>query len=460
MSRRKAVPLLAIMIVVSSLSGCRGSVSPELIQQVQEQLQIGNSRKALDLFAGLGRLDAESHYLKAVALEDLERRDAAESEIALALKQEPNDPKYRGFQLRLRLFGGDREAIDQLIELHRQHESSGAASLFAVFARQANAMQFTAQGKVQGAQAQNERELDALKTALVLAAEIPEFQRELIQLALSHRLPAEAVRLIARLRELDPDNTGFARQHISALLLNQQLDAALKESESLFRRNPKSLGAAQTLSTVLSQSEANADHDRMFDEVLRAFPIDNAIVPQYALYLTRSGRLDQAGDVIDNAISRQKEKDERQRLIQLAIALPLEAVGVAAEERANRASERLKKYGSEITKPILVTYYEGRILYLRGKSQEALEKMKQVLAEEKNEAGRLRPFGQEALQWIRRIMADGLVDEQLKKAIEAIESVQNPGQTAPAEKPSDKSGGEKETPATDAEQDKNVQQPQ
>ena len=83
-----------------------------------------------------------------------------------------------------------------MIELHSKYASMAEVSLFGVYGFQSKAILLMANGKPEAANYHQERKLDALDTALTLAAEMPELTPELLMFAIQENKHREALSLI------------------------------------------------------------------------------------------------------------------------------------------------------------------------------------------------------------------------------------------------------------------------
>ena len=92
------------------------------------------------------------------------------------------------------------------------------------------------------------------------------------------------------------------------------------------------------------------------------------------------------------------------------ITIPIEA------GFAGLAEAELNRYRNQIQDEQLVTFYEGRILFLQKRYGDAVEKMASIVEAQRWEIGGARNLASEALKWIRQIQNDEMINLQLQKA--------------------------------------------
>ena len=114
------VPLaICGLLLLAVLSGCGGDRLSPAALAARKALQFERAQEALDKLSAEPVDDTlEGHYLRAIALERLERLEAANAEAKIAVDRAPKNPKYQGLVLRLKLFAGEITAIEPLLELH------------------------------------------------------------------------------------------------------------------------------------------------------------------------------------------------------------------------------------------------------------------------------------------------------------------------------------------------------
>ena len=191
------------------------------------------------------------------------------------------------------------------------------------------------------------------------------------------------------------------------------MDDAAALAEVLYKETDASLQGAEYFAAVLSQTTENEHRDQLFSKMIDRFPRSTLVVSKYAIYLTRSGRLPAAQKQLEDAIARQTDKEERESLAFVSITMPLEVNAPSVAE------EYLRKHRKYLQDELLVDFFEARILYLRKQYGDAVRKMMHIVSESKNKEGGSRVFATEALTWVRRILAEKVMTNQLDKAIDA-----------------------------------------
>lgn len=407
--------LTLLSIIAVSLWGCsQAEFYQQKVDTARRHLQLSEDQAALDVLSVTNDSKAtpEYHYLKAVTLERLGRNEAATAEIARAIKTEPDNPKYKGFELKLKMFARDRASVDQLLQLNDQFASVGPVALYATFAFQAKAILLEGENKPKAADFHTQRKRQTLETALTLAKDMPEYHRDLIVFALQNQKLDEALKLINGILELDPKSITGRNQKIQTLMLLKQPDKAVSIAKQLYEEGGKRVAGAEAYATILSATSQTAEHDAAFSDLRQELPFNPTIITKYAGYLTRAGHLLKAFELLDKAVKEQPDKAVRQHLAFVSISLPLEI------ESAEFAEDRLRIYRSEINDPLLLDYFEARLMYLKKQHHEAVQKMLNIIAAERKSPGRSTVLASEALNWVRRILADRLVGDQIKNAID------------------------------------------
>lgn len=406
------------LVVVALVAGCQNAeqFNPK-VDAARQHLRLSEDQKALEVLSVTNDSGAppEFHYLKAITLDRLGRTEAATAEIKRATTVEPNNPKYKGFELKLRLFARDRASLDQLIELNDQFASVGPVALYATYAFQAKAVMLNADNKPKAADFHAQRKQQTLATALTLAKDMPEFHRELIIFAMQNQKLNDALELINGLLEVDPKSVPARNQKIQVLLQLKEPDDAAKIAKQLYEEAGKRVAGAEAYSIVLSAASQSSEHDDEFSKLRSEFPYNAAITTRYATYLTRAGHLLKAFELLDQAMKEQPDKAARQQLAFVSVSLPLEI------DASDYAEERLRICRSEISDPLLVEYFEARILYLKDQHHEAVQKMLNIVAAERKNPGTSSKLAAEALAWVRRILADRLIGDQIKNVIDSTQ---------------------------------------
>lgn len=404
--------------------GCgRGEMYQTKIDTARRQLRLVEDTPALETLGVSDDSDApaEFHYLKAIALERLNRHEAAVSEIKRATTADPTSAKYKAYELKLRLFARDRESLEQLLKLSDDYGSLGSVALFVTYAHQAKGVLLEAERKPKAAEYHFDRKKRTFATALTLAHEIPEWHRELIIFALQEQQQEEAMKLIDGILKVDPKNLPMRNKKLQVLLALKKNDDAVLLARELFDESQQQMEGAEAYAAVLSLGEVNERHDLEFQKLQEKYPRSLQIICRRAAYMTRGGNLLDAFKLLDDAMPGQPTKSARETLAYASITLPLE-IG-----NADFAEQRLQKCRSEISDPLLVEYFEARLLYLKRQYSEAVRKMLNIVAAEKKNPGKSSALALDALTWVRRILADRVMSDQINVAIDKSEKTIKPG---------------------------------
>lgn len=400
------LPLVGAL-ALSVLAGCTGSPPPEL-DEARRELQRARPQLALDALATAAD-HAEVHYLRGIALHQLGRDDAAAAELAEAIEDDSHDPRYTAATLRMRLFDRDLSAAEKLIELEQDHASSAAVRLASVYAYEALSVRLASQGQRQAAEAHRKRSRVALETAISLAAAIPEFQPELLEFARRYRLHDEALVLVRRMNETDPENADLTVKLITAMVAVGRVEDAVREADMLHRRHPRDTAVAVAYAFAMSATDAGREHDDVFRGLRRTFPGNVDILLHHASYLAQSDRMTSACEVLDSAIRSFRRKSERWPLVRVAITLPLNA-GIP-----RLAESQLNRYRADFPEESLVGYFEGRVLFLNGDHEAALKSLRTFIRIRSATTGPADGLLTEALEWAGRIQAQ-LAEQAPNKA--------------------------------------------
>ncbi len=217
---RQCFVAIALSMPTTVLVGCSDPTGADLenVKTARRLLQMNKAQEALEALSSDEPV-AEEHYLKAVALDRSGRKQPALGEIQEALKLAPDSVKYRGLRLRFQLFQKDIDAADKLIRLQEEHPSSAAVSLYCVYAYQAKVVRYMVQRKHRAAQAHGNRAIEALKTSIDLADEVPEFQREMLSFEREYGIGTHAEILVNKLWEVDPDSDELVDDKIAVLIM-------------------------------------------------------------------------------------------------------------------------------------------------------------------------------------------------------------------------------------------------
>lgn len=424
-SRRGVARWFVIAVAVVVISGVGGvwywlhtisrqQMYVEKIAVARQQLQLSNDNDALKTLSVTSDTDAppEFRYLKALALDRLKRYEPANAEIRRAIAAAPDNPKYKGLELKFRMLARQRSAVDQLIELNRDYASVAAVALFASYGFKAKAMLLQADGNPKSAEYHEQRRQQTLDTAITMSADIPELHPELLAFAIREELPNEALGLIDGLLELDPQSIPLRSKKVRTLVALKKIDEAAKLAEVLYKETDRNIQGAEYFASVLAQTTESKARDALFENMVDRFPRSTVVISKFAVYLTRSGRLPAAQKQIAEAIDRQTDPGERESLAFVSITLPLEVNAPSVAE------EYLRKNRKHLRDDLLVDFFEARILYLRKQFGDAMRKMLHIVEASKKKESGSRVFAQEALTWVRRILAEKVMTEQFDRVLE------------------------------------------
>lgn len=412
-----AAPRFLTLFVLSGMlalfAGCGGERLTPAVLAARKALQFERPQEALDkLSEGTGDQSTEGHYLRACALEQLGRVPAAKAEAELAIKAAPKNPKYKGYALRLKLFEGDESAIEPLLQLHEENPSSSAVSLYSVFAFQAKHVKQRSEAKLRAARVQLDKAQASLKTALLLAAEIPECQRELVEMAIWFEQPDEALKLIDGLLHEEPDGVELLRQRVRVLLLSQQSAETISAAATLYKRRDRTEVAAVEFATVLNRlppSPAVLDQYKMLRE---HFPTNTAILLRNCWSLGKGGQVEEACQELAKAFEQQTDPSRRLMLAQSAVAIPLEM------SNADVAAEQLKKYRKAIGNDQMLAFFDGQLAALHKDFALSVEKMQDVVNSYRTDSTASPEMARTALTRIRQILTEQQLADQVRKAAE------------------------------------------
>lgn len=433
----------------------REAAYEELAVEARPLLQRSLNEEALDALSALDGTSAppENRYLKAIALDRLQRYEAANAEIRLAIEAAPDNPKYKAYELKLRLFARDRDSLDQLIELNREFASIGAVALLATYGFQAKAVLLTAENKPKAADYHSKRQQQTLSTALTLAKEIPELHPELLQFTLRENRHEDSLRVIDGLLRFDPDHLELRNEKVRVLLALKRIDEAIELAEVLYEETGSTKQGAEYFAAIVAQGSDKPEYNNKLKRLTELYPFSSQIPSRYAAYLTRTGHLSEAVQMLSETLEKHSDEREKEALAFAMISLPLEV------NAPDEAEEALRQYRQHLKDPLLVDYFEARILYLRKRHSDAVQRMLKIVGAAKAEGGGSRQLAAEALNWVRTILADKVLAEQMQLVIDSSQKSANAPrievQVAPdeSESPQDASGKttketESQTPET------------
>ena len=413
-----ALLLLSVLVATLALPGCGSGAYDENIKAARIHLQLSRNDKALMELGASEDSDApaEYHYLKAITLDRLSRNEAANTEIARAIELAPDNPKYKGLELRFRLFARDRSSVDQLIELNRKFASTSAVALFATYGFHAKAMLLKDEDKPAASKYHDDRKLRTLETACTLSREMPELHPELLNFAVLYEKSDQALRLVDELLAMDKDSIQLKDKKIRVLLQLKKPDDAIPIAQGIYKEQRTNRQAGEAFAAVLGQGSLTDEHDQAFSDLMDRFPLNTVVITKYAVYLTRTGRMAAAHTLIDKGLTKIRSEEDKESLAFIAITLPLEA---GSPEIADIA---LRKYEQHLKEELLVEFFHARILFLQRRYSESVQKMMNIV-----DAARLRQDGSrvlatEALVWIKKILADKVLKEQMERVLGAAEA--------------------------------------
>ncbi len=411
-SLRRIMALFGLSLL-AVLPGCGGEwLSPNTLA-ARRELQFNRPQESLDKLSAEPLDDsASAHYLRALALERLDQVKAAKSEAQLAIDRATKNPKFRGLALRLKLFDGEDSAIEPLLQLHQEHPSSAGVSLDAVFAFQAKMVRLRTEGKLRSARVQLEKAEASLKTALSLAAELPERQRELIGMAIWFELPTEALKLIAELLKEEPGNHELLRDKVKVLEQTKQSAEAIRTAAELFRRLERTEASAVEFANTLNRLPASPAVFEQYDTLRQRFPKNTEILVRHCWSRGKAGQVEQACAELTSAFGQQTDARRKRLVAQSAIAIPLE-VG-----DAKVAAQQFQRFRKEVSDPQLLAYMEGQLAFLRKDFSQTLDMMQVVVDAARKDSTASPMLAREAFRWIRRLLAQQTLTDQVRRAAE------------------------------------------
>ena len=390
---------MCVSVILGLLAGCGSQDPPPAVALARHHLQHDDPQLALDSLAGLTP-SADIHYLRGVALMQLDKLAAANEEFDAALEMS-DQPRIRACRLKLRLFARDLSAAEKLIELELEHPADPVVRLACVYAYEARAVRLAAENKHEAAAAHRRRADTALANALALVAEIPEFHPELLDFAVEYGQATSALRLVRLMRQQEPADARLERREIRLMMVTSDRDEATRRAHRMHLRDVNDPAGAELYAASLATSESSRPHDSAFRNLRKRFPGHIALIAHHARYLAANHKLTSACQVLATALESKtmarKADSDRWPLIQSAITLPLQAGAIGLAE------QQLNRYRGEIGDELLVTYYEGQILHLQQDYDGAQQKMTEVLRGRVDRSGRRDPLVTEAVRWLQRI---------------------------------------------------------
>ena len=432
-----ALRFCCFAILASLMAGCGSGSTVEQEQDAIKLLQLDQPQEALNLLqkvedSGTG----EIHFLRALSFERLHNSEAARTEIKLALKLDEN-PKFQGLQLRQRLFEKDISAIDEIIDLYDKHSSTPEVVVYAMYAFDAKSVQLRAEGKIRASKEHRKSVVQTVQTCVAMNDEVREFQHEIAAFALRAGLAADARSMIDQLLRLDPTNAKLARDKIAVHLLTNDMDGAAFAAKQYYKDQRQTEDSALIYSGVLVKSKANELRDDEFRELVETFRFNRKITEQYAIYLAEDGRGEAACEMLEPIVDSMLPNAERARLIRTTL-------DIALKHDVEFAVTKLDKYRTEIDEPLLLNFFEARILYQQQQHEAALKRLAKVAEEGRLGTQEQRVLAGQALTWMQHIMAN-----QLKEELKTVPKKDVQQAKQPAGKPKVRFATDDDTDATD-----------
>ena len=396
---------MVVSTLLGLLAGCGSQDTLPQLDQARLHLQHADAQLALDTLSSLTQVansaaSADVHYLRGVALMQLDQLAAARDELNKALEL-ANRPRIQAGYLKLRLFARDLSAAKELIDMELEHPSNPAVRLACVYAYEAQAVRLLAIGRHEAAAAHRRRAARALENAIALADQIPEFHPELLDFAVEYDQPDAGLRLVRLMRQQSPEDVALERREIRLMIATGDQDQAIRRAHRLHLRDTNDPAAAELYAATLATAAARPSHDNAFRKLRIQFPGHISLIAHHARYLAANHKLTSACQVLATALQSKamaKRNDlERWPLIQAAITLPLQAGATGLAE------QQLNRYRGHIDDELLVIYYEGQLLHLRQDYNGARQKMTEVLKGRVDRRGRRDTLVTEAVRWLGRI---------------------------------------------------------
>ncbi len=401
------------LMTLATLSGCGSERLSPAALAARKALQFERAQEALDKLSAEPVDDTpEGHYLRAIALERLNRVEAANAEAKIAVERAPKNPKYLGLTLRLQLFKGDEKAIEPLLELHDQHPSSAAVSLDAIYAFQAKSVKQRTDRKLRAAKVQLEKGEASLQTAISLSSEIPECQHELIGMAIWFERPDEALKLLDGLLREEPDNIVNLRKRTKVLVMAKKSAEAISAASLLYRKLERTEPAAVELANTLNRLPPSPAVLEQYAALRESFPQNTAILLRHCWSLGKAGRLDDSCDILAKAFALQTDPRRKRLMAESAVAIPLEMGD------ADVAEKQLKQYRATIRDQQLLAFLEGQLAFLKKDYEQSYVKMNSVLETFRKDNTASRELAKSALGWIRRLASQKTLADQVRRAAE------------------------------------------
>lgn len=374
------------------LAGCSQGPSEEVLK-ARQLLPVGESQAAID---ALGAEETpEALYLKAVALNRLDLRDAAIDKLAQAEKKAPAELKYHIYRL---VLVADPKSADEVIKAHVEHKSSAALCLFASWG-------YAQKGDLNAA-------VEALKTAITLSSEIPELMPDMLKFAISSELPEQAMAILDKLEQMKPNDPKLRQRRIVVLTLLKESQKAATLAKVDFEAGD-SKDPTLYMRTLVA-SEPTPENDKLIVGLLNQFPGNPELITQYSQYLARTNRVPEAVSFLESAAATAQKEALKSVWLKASILLPLEARNGAV------AAQQLKKHRAAIKEPLQATLFEGRIAFLNRELDTAATKLRSVIEEAKNLPEPQRQLANEAYVWLLEVEHDRDAAKAMDKALNSI----------------------------------------
>ncbi len=388
-----------VSMVIGLLAGCGGQVPNQHLTQARHHLQRAAPQQALQSLSGLTGTP-DTHYLRGVALMQLDKLDAAHGEFQAATELS-TQPRHRACLLKLHLFARDYSAAEKLISLELANPEDPVVRLSCVYAYEARAVRLSAESRHEASAAHRRRASNSLKTALALAGDIPEFHPELLDFAIEYGHVDPALSLVRLMRQHTPNDEHLERREIRLLMAKGDQAESIRLAHRVLLRHPDEAAAAVLYASTISTTSASKNHDSDFRRLRKRFPGNIALIAHHARYLATNHRLTSACQVLATALASDSmnrlDNTDRWPLIQASITLPLQA-GVPG-----LAEQQLNRYRGQIADELVVTYYEGQLLHLQQDYDAAQQKMTEVLKGRVGQGGKRDPLVTDAIRWLQRI---------------------------------------------------------
>lgn len=401
-----------LLLLLAAMPGCGGERLSPAALAARNALRLARPQEALDKLSEASDSTPAGHFFRACALEQLEQLDASKAEIKLALDAAPNNPKYKGYSLRLKLFDGDESAIEPLLELYEKNPSSAAASLYAIYAFQAKHVRQRSEKKLRAARVQLSNAQAALTTALKLSGEIPEHHRELLGMAVWFEQPDDAITLVNAMLRDDPKNVELLRDRVKVLLMAKRPGETISAATALFKQLERTEVAAVEFANTLNRLPPSPVVMREYDSLREMFPANTAILLRHCWSLGKSGLSEDACEELAKAFQQQTDPRRRRTLAQSAVAIPLEAGD------ADIAAQQLKTYRKEIGDDQMVAYFEGQIAAIRKDYDASVSKMQDVVNIYRSDSNASPELARIALGHIQQVLTQQQLADQIRKAAE------------------------------------------